>query len=389
MYPGTYTGPKVLLVDGYGRRNYDYAECVSTDDRYRYLDRIYGETLTDAGYCYDVYDVWGAGSNVHIHPVWFDDYDCVVWFTGPYFSNYLFDKPAQKALRDYLGNGGKVVLCGDRLAYNMAVVGEDSLDGEFLAGIMGCEYLTEMEMPADRPYLYAAAAETIEVFGVPRAVDLDTLAVYRECPYLKDMSYVALIDSPPSGYTAQQLIYLTDASVGAADEAIYTEYQGVGQCVYVNFDLCASANHERGYCDGMSTEATPDFAPGVYDGRVDLLRVVLEDIFGLPSGGGGPARIDPPPTGFRWALAQNAPNPCINSTRIRYEVAQAARVRIMIYDALGRRVNVLVDGAKGPGVHLAEWDGCNDSGERVTSGVYFYKMEAGRFTATRKMLVLR
>jgi flagellar hook assembly protein FlgD len=50
---------------------------------------------------------------------------------------------------------------------------------------------------------------------------------------------------------------------------------------------------------------------------------------------------------------------------------------------------VLEDGRREAGVHVAHWDGLNTSGERVSSGVYFYKIEAGRFTATRKMLVLR
>jgi hypothetical protein len=119
------------------------------------------------------------------------------------------------------------------------------------------------------------------------------------------------------------------------------------------------------------------------------MRVILEDIFGLPSNGGGPARIDPIPSQFRFGLSQNAPNPCINATKIRYEVARSARVRIKIYDALGRRVAVLVDGVKAPGVHSAEWNVRNSKGKPVTSGVYFYKMESGSFTATRKMLVLR
>jgi hypothetical protein len=254
---------------------------------------------------------------------------------------------------------------------------------------MGCEYIEEQEMPTLRPYLYAVGVDTVEIFGAPVAIDLDTVLVYRDCPYLKDMSYVAVIDSPPSGYKAQQLMYLTDAAVGSADEAVYTEYLGVGQCVFVNFDLCASANHVRGYCDGLSAPPIPDFAAGVYEGRVDLMRVILEDIFGLPSGGGGPASVDPLALHTRWALAQSAPNPCINGTDIRYEVALATRVRIKVYNALGQEIRILVDGSRAPGAYSAHWDGRNTAGEPVTSGVYFYKIEAGPFTATRKMLVLR
>jgi hypothetical protein len=223
------------------------------------------------------------------------------------------------------------------------------------------------------------------------AIDLDTLLIYRECPYLKDMTYVAVIDSAPPGYTAQRLVGLMNTPVGmSAAEVIYTEYQGVGQCAYVNFDLGGSGRHERGYCSGMTSGNAPDFTAGDYEGRVDLMRVIMEDIFGLPStGGGGPASVDPPAADYRWALAQNVPNPCIGGTRISYEMGRSAHIRVKIYDAQGREVEVLVDGIKGPGLHSVTWDGCNNMGERVASGVYFYKIEAGAFTATRKMLVLR
>ena len=174
ILPEAYTGPRVLLVDGFDRRNYDFAPCVESVQNYRNYERIYEETLDDAGYCYDKYDISNAGSNVHIQPVWFDDYDCVVWFTGPYFDSYLFDQKAQEAIRDYLGSGGKVVLCGDRIVYSMDFWDEDYLDGEFSDGIMGCEYLEEMEFPSLRPYLYAAGVESLMVLGSPIGIDLDT-----------------------------------------------------------------------------------------------------------------------------------------------------------------------------------------------------------------------
>jgi hypothetical protein len=209
-----YEGPKILLVDGYGRRNYDYTECMAAADNIVPLEDIYEATLRDAGYCYDKYDISGAGSNVHIHPVEYADYyDCVVWFTGPYFSNYLFDEEAQEALRDYLAVGGQAILCGDRLAYNMAPealggVGEDSLNGEFLSGILGCTYLEEQESPFTKDYIYMDGAPAITVGAGPAApavvpVTLDTTVIYRQCPYLKDMSYVRTNAAPPPGYTAR------------------------------------------------------------------------------------------------------------------------------------------------------------------------------------------
>jgi hypothetical protein len=399
MFPGTYTGSKVLLIDGYGRIQYDWSQCLSNLDNSMPLEDIYEQSLTDAGYCYDKYDISGAGSNIHVHPLQYTDYDAIVWFMGPYFSNYLIDKEAQEAIVDYLGSGGKVILCGDRLAYNMADpaeggVGEDSLGGFFLDGVMGCDYLAEMEgyfLPAGKPYIYLEAEPSVNVFGSPVALDLDSVLVYRECPYLKDMSYVRTIEFPPFGYTAQALLNVLNPSgeYAPCDGAIYTEYDGVGQCVFVNYDLCAFVNHEFEYCSGDAASSAPDFDAGYYDGRVELMRVILEDLFGLPSGGGGHAGGDPTGPAYRWVLAQNAPNPCVSGTEIRYEIARRCHVRLNIYNCMGQVVRVLEDDGKEAGVHHARWDGRNAAGQYVASGVYFYQIDAGRFTATRKMLVLR
>jgi hypothetical protein len=392
VYPDDYTGVKILLVDGYPRWNIDYTECMAaTDNEVERLVEIYEQTLTDAGYCFDVYNISGGGSSAHIHPLQYYDYDCVFWFTGPYFSNYTVDEEAQLAIRDYMAGGGKVIFCGDQLAYGMDPSGsnEDSLGGEFLGGILGCDYIQEMEGPFDKLYLYAAAVETLSVFGTPTVIHLDSLAIYRGCPTLRDMSYVQAIGPPLAGYTAQSLMYLTNASVGSADEAIYTEYLGTGQCVYVNFDLSGSVTHERSYCDGYAAPPMSGFVPGFYDGRVDLVRTILEDVMGLPSNGGGPADVDEPPVSHNWALHQNVPNPSPGPTEIRYELARPAMVSIKVYNTQGQVVKVLESKTRHAGQHSVRWGGRNTAGERVSSGVYFYKIEAGPFTATRKMLVLR
>jgi hypothetical protein len=405
MYPVDYDGTRILLVDGYGRRNYDYTECMAQVDEIVPLEDIYEETLSDAGYCFDKYDVSGAGSNVHIHPIEFGQqypppagglmYDAVVWFTGPYFSNYLFDKEAQIALRSYMNSGGKIVLAGDRIAYNMAVVGEDSIGGEFLNGIMGCQYIEEMEGAFTKPYTYLEAAPSVQVFGGTVPIPMDSLLVYRECPYLKDMSYVVASSQPDTGYVAQSLLYVLNPSATAdpADGAIYVEKPAEGgQCVFIDFDLCAMATHQATECDGSHDPGTPAYAPGYYYGRVDLMRTILEDIFNLsppfPGGGGGHSGT-PKETQFRWALGQNMPNPVARTTEIRFEVARSSDISIKVYNAMGQLVRTLKDGRVQPGRYSVHWDGTNTSGEKVSSGVYFYKMEAGKFQATKKMLIVK
>jgi hypothetical protein len=401
MFPPDYTGTKILLVDGYGRRNYDYTECMAADDNIMPLDDIYENTLVDAGYCYDLYDISGAGSNIHLHPLQYTIYDAVVWFTGPYFSNYLFDKEAQIALRAYLNAGGKVVLCGDRIAYNMADpaedgVGEDSLGGEFLNGIMGCDYLEEMPGGFSEPYIYLQSTDSIYVFGSKIDIELDSMLVYRQCPYLKDMSYMRTSASPDSGYTAQYLAEVLYPKGGHAivDGAIYVEKPlDGGQCVFVNYDLSGWVTHQASLCDPVTVpEGLPAHQPGYYYGRVDLMRVILEDIFGLtppfPGGGGGTSDVKPK-TQFRWALSQNFPNPAARSTEIRFEVAKTTNVSIKVYNAMGQLVSTLEDGRMQPGRYSVNWDGTNSAGHRVSSGVYFYKMAADKFSATKKMLIVK
>jgi hypothetical protein len=303
------------------------------------------------------------------------------------------------AIRSYLADSGKVVLCGDRIAFDMAPIpkggnGDDSLGGEFLAGVMGTDYLKEMETafsPGGLPFVYAKAAPTVSVFGTPTAVPLDTIVVYRECPYLKDMSYVQTIPAPLSGYTAQPLLHMTNPiGVAHADEAIYTEYQGVGQCVFVNFDLSAVINHKRTACTGATTPPTPSFLPGYYYGRVELMKAILFNLFGLtPLSSGGTSDVPKQPAVFQWALNQNSPNPLASGTQINYEVARTSNVSIKVYNAMGQMVKVLQDGRLAPNKYVAYWDGTNQAGERVSSGIYFYKMQTDQYSAVKKMAVLK
>jgi len=398
MIPPEYSGTRILLVDGDGGDTYDYATCMASDSNVKPLEEIYGETLRDAGYCYDRYDIGGAGSNVHLQPLEYGAYDALIWFTGPTHSCGLFDKEAQQAIRDYLDTGGKVVLCGDRIAYDMYVNGSDSLGGDFLGGIMGAYYKAEMEGAFDLPYLYAQAPGTVSVFGTPVALapyGLDSLAIYRECPELKEMSYVVTTASPPPGYTAQCLLNLLnpDPMYDPAHMAIYTEKAITGgQCAFVDFDLSASVNHMREECDGVSPGGLPGFLPGAYSGRVELMLTILDGLFGLappyPGGGGGEAGTAPRET-YHWALGQNIPNPVASTTEIRFVVARTSHVSIKVYNAMGQLVRVLENKPMEPGRYSVGWDGTNRAGQHVSAGVYFYTMQAGDFSATRKALILR
>ncbi|MDH4038862.1 MAG: T9SS type A sorting domain-containing protein [Candidatus Krumholzibacteria bacterium] len=92
---------------------------------------------------------------------------------------------------------------------------------------------------------------------------------------------------------------------------------------------------------------------------------------------------------YRFELAQNVPNPFNPSTTIAYSLASNADVALAIFDVTGARVKTLVSGRENTGVHRVAWDGTNDRGARVSSGVYFYRLIAGSFKSTKKMVLLR
>lgn len=91
----------------------------------------------------------------------------------------------------------------------------------------------------------------------------------------------------------------------------------------------------------------------------------------------------------RTALHQNFPNPFNPSTTIKYDLAGTGRVTIVVYNLRGQLVRTLVDGVKGPGTHAVSWDGTNATGAPVATGVYFYRLVAGDFTQTRKMVLVK
>ena len=149
----------------------------------------------------------------------------------------------------------------------------------------------------------------------------------------------------------------------------------------------------------------------VFDGLNDLgiLRLKNNDLTCLPAIPNGvfvldidkdredyPACSDSPsskavgtlPTAF--ALQHNVPNPFNPATTIRYALPQAAHVTLTVYNIAGQAVRTLVAEHQHAGRYVVGWDATDDSGQRVSSGIYFYRLQAGEaFAAVKKMLLVK
>ena len=129
-----------------------------------------------------------------------------------------------------------------------------------------------------------------------------------------------------------------------------------------------------------ATETIHEFGPIVVDGDqtwdIDLANVTA--IADSPS-------ITPD----RFSLEQNYPNPFNAGTVIPYSVQMEGHVELVLHDLTGQRVRTLVREWLAPGPQVTRWDGRDDAGRAVASGVYLYRLVTSERVATRKLLLLK
>jgi hypothetical protein len=101
----------------------------------------------------------------------------------------------------------------------------------------------------------------------------------------------------------------------------------------------------------------------------------------------GAVEIAAVPTVF--ALEQNYPNPFNPSTTIKYQIPADANVNLVIYNLQGQQIRTLIAKEQKAGYYNVVWDGRNEAGQTVSSGLYLYRVQAGSFVATHKMLMIK
>ncbi|MDQ7054865.1 MAG: FG-GAP-like repeat-containing protein [candidate division KSB1 bacterium] len=126
------------------------------------------------------------------------------------------------------------------------------------------------------------------------------------------------------------------------------------------------------------------------DGRLDILTASeLDDQiawFQQMAPTGLEEQSPPLPNTF---LLQNHPNPFNPATQITFGLPEMTRVSLVVYDLFGRSVKTLVNGPRAAGAHTVQWNSTDHSGNPVSSGIYFYRLQAGEFQQVRKMILLR
>ncbi len=158
--------------------------------------------------------------------------------------------------------------------------------------------------------------------------------------------------------------------------------------------VAAAALGEIAVLDGDMTLATLRFrwkAERIASTDIRFETVRLADAYGNTMDGEGSAlhigASGVIPTAY--ALYQNYPNSFNPSTQIRFDLPEGTNVRLVIYNIMGQSVRTLVDGHMAAGAYNVAWNGLDDSGQPVGSGMYLYRVSAGSFVQIKKMLLTR
>jgi hypothetical protein len=125
------------------------------------------------------------------------------------------------------------------------------------------------------------------------------------------------------------------------------------------------------------------------EGDVFELPLVLRDADGHAWAFRILAKVDAArPTSY--ALMQNTPNPFNPTTVIRYALAseEILPTQLVVFNTLGQKIRTLVDAPQAAGFYSVWWDGTDDQGQRLSSGVYVYRLRSGSFTQTHRMLLI-
>ena len=191
----------------------------------------------------------------------------------------------------------------------------------------------------------------------------DTLVAYGGCPLINDFDEIA-----PTGTAVTEMTY-GDNGAGAVISQTTTNPLGNDVTVFLS---------------GFSYHYIRDDRPAGIPDRTHHLDDILTCLNSPHSPATGVR-----PTGLVNSLSQNYPNPFNPQTTIRFTLKDNAPVTLKIYNVAGQLVKTLVSGTRTAGEHTVRWDGRNDAGQAVSSGVYFYKLVTKNFSQTRKMVLLK
>jgi hypothetical protein len=333
----------------------------------------------------DRYDVRGPGSQQSNHPgarvvdatqQLVGVYRKIIWCTGTLVAMFADGTPGSDksddtgmvlTFLDNLNQAGGVYLSGDDVAEEW----QDYLSASAISlKSQYCTFNVPTTGGGDVSGVVGIAPLGVGVAGgdyiFKDGLGADTLVAFGGCPGINDFD---ILEAQGSA-----VLEMTYEGNGQSRGAIVSDTTSNGNGVVVGFVI-----------SGFSYHFIRDYAPGGVPARAEHLhRIItwLENIVSAPVGVKTSVAVN--------ELQQNYPNPFNPITTIKYQVKETGPVSLRIYNVAGQLVRTLVDEQVKAGlVKQVQWQGLNDAGQPVSSGVYFSKLVAKNYTQTKKMVLLK
>jgi len=279
----------------------------------------------------------------------FRDYNTIIWLTGDSRDSTLTE-PEQTALQNFLNNGGKLLISGQNIGYDLVEQGSDQ-DSLFYTTVLKATYQGDS----------SGAVVAMSQSNAPLARGMQLF--FNSGPSgAKNQTSTDLIR--PIEPAASFLIYLP----GNTPAGIYYHHpENDSRLVYLAFGL-------EGISGPLVTTAST-FLAKIYEWLNGLSSVPEYQVFEtLPE---------------FFDLSQNYPNPFNPQTTVEYQVPEPCLVQLAVYNLLGQKVRILINTHQNSGYHKTHWDGRDDFGEVVATGIYLMHFKAGNYREIKKMMIIR
>jgi hypothetical protein len=221
--------------------------------------------------------------------------------------------------------------------------------------------------------------------GLTKIIDVDTVMITgtgTRTPLVISTGSLAQ-GSPSAEMYEGVLVTVNNVTVTSVNQYDWSIDDGSGACL-MDDDAAAI---DSTFWQSIQPYSTFNRVTGFFTYSFGTYKISLRD----PDDYDGFAAVEEiqPAQAFAFKLGDNYPNPFNSATRIDYTLPTTQHVRMVVYNLMGQRVRVLVEGTQTAGKHTALWDGRDASGNPTTSGMYFYRLQAGDRIECRKMVMLK
>jgi len=339
-------GISILVVNGFDR---------GTNNRHDYV-RFYGKPIGDREYGFD----YCFNETLLAGRVSLLDYNIVIWVLGDESNDdHTFDPDEQDFVEAFLKQGGHLFVSGAEIGWDLEGKSNHptQADKDFYHNYLKAQYV--YDAPDDKggvnAIYYTISAIESQMFNGLSDFDFDNgnygtfdvdwpdaikgvnggynVLMYKDAPSPGNIAAVAFEGTFPGGSADGKLFYLA-----APFETVYPENSRI-ELMSKIFDF--------------------------FEGKISDIEEIIE----LPQ---------------TYSLKQNYPNPFNPITTIVFTLPQSDKVTLEVFNELGQRVKTLLNGKHQAGEHRIRFDG-----SRLASGLYFYRIQSGSFSKTRKMLLVR